>query len=123
MKEVVGNLVITDTQKYLQNSSDPLTYGEALANAIDQLSTTVSYDFNHVRRSVVDAYEGRINHLFTLPYIFFSSAAVARKDKELAKQKLTIFENASGQKSTDSVKALVTDDVLDDVRILFFSRN
>jgi hypothetical protein len=59
MKEVVGNLVITDIQKYLDKVYNPSSIGGALANAINNLSKTVQYDFNRVRQSVVDAYEGK----------------------------------------------------------------
>jgi len=58
MKEVIGNLVITDIQKYLDKSHDPSSIGAALANAVNELSKTTPYDFNRVRRSVIDAYEG-----------------------------------------------------------------
>jgi hypothetical protein len=59
MKEIVGNLVVTDIQKYLEKLSDPLTSrNESVANAINEFSKTIPYDFNRVRRSVIDAYEG-----------------------------------------------------------------
>ena len=61
MKEIVGNLVVTDIQKYLEkpsNSSPPSN--EALAEAVNELSKRISHDLNHVRRSIIDAYEGSI---------------------------------------------------------------
>ncbi len=59
MKEVVGNLVVTDLQKYL-----PVHHFLSTSNngSIDdetkESKKLLSYDFNRVRRSVIDAYEG-----------------------------------------------------------------
>ncbi len=59
--EIVGNLVVTDIQKYLEKPYVPLTpKDEAIADAVNAFSKTVTHDFNRVRRSVIDAYEGRI---------------------------------------------------------------
>ena len=63
MKEVVGNLVVTDLQKYLEKSQDPPSAtNESLADAVNELSKRISYDFNRVRRSIIDAYEGNLVH-------------------------------------------------------------
>jgi uncharacterized membrane protein len=61
MTEVVGNLVVTDLQKHLEKLPPVVTpeaEAAAAADVINELSKTVSYDFNRVRKSVVDAYEG-----------------------------------------------------------------
>ena len=59
MREVVGNLVVTDLQKYLVKSPLPRSPDdEELADKVNELSKMLSYDFNRVRRSVIDAYEG-----------------------------------------------------------------
>ena len=59
MKEVVGNLVVTDLQKYLEKPSTALTgSNEMLADARNELSKKISFDFQRVRRSIIDAYEG-----------------------------------------------------------------
>jgi hypothetical protein len=63
MKEVVGNLVVTDLQKYLEKPPDlPSATNEPLADAVNELSKRISYDFNRVRRSIIDAYEGKSLH-------------------------------------------------------------
>ncbi|CAF1244784.1 unnamed protein product [Rotaria sordida] len=82
MKEPVGNLVVTDLQKYLEKPRVPLTSNdEALAEAVNELSKRLPYDFNRVRRSVIDAYE----------------AVLASQDKEVGQRKLTIFESETCQ--------------------------
>jgi hypothetical protein len=59
MREVVGNLVVTDLQKYLEKPAKPRNMNnEALADALNDLSKRMSFDFNRVRRSIIDAYEG-----------------------------------------------------------------
>jgi hypothetical protein len=57
MKEVVGNLVVTDLQKYLQKPF-PSPSRQSFADVVNEVSKRKSYDFNRVRKSVVDAYEG-----------------------------------------------------------------
>jgi hypothetical protein len=63
-------LVVTDLQKYLEKPPIPLTAtGEALANTVNEFSKRISYDFNRVRRSVIDAYEGiflLLSHIQTI---------------------------------------------------------
>ena len=54
MTEIVGNLVVTDLQQYLIS---PSIVQDVLANIAD-LAKNTSYDFNRVRHSVVEAYEG-----------------------------------------------------------------
>ena len=56
MKEVIGNFVLTNLPKYLKKSND-----ESNADGIEQSSKTMSTDFNRVRKSVIDAYEGQID--------------------------------------------------------------
>jgi hypothetical protein len=59
MKEIVGNLVVTDLQKYLEKPHLPLTpNNESVTDAINEFSKRIPHDFNRVRRSVIDAYEG-----------------------------------------------------------------
>jgi len=59
MKEIVGNLVVTDLQKYLQKPVLPLTPNhESIADQVNEFSKSIPYDFNRVRRSVIDAYDG-----------------------------------------------------------------
>ncbi len=71
MKEVVGSLVVTDIQKYLEKLPDPLTStNETVANAINEFSKRIPYDLNRVRRSVIDAYEGLINIFIIISFIF-----------------------------------------------------
>jgi hypothetical protein len=57
MKEVVGNLVVTDLQKYLLKPL-PSPSRQSFADVANEVSKQKSYDFNRVRKSVVDAYEG-----------------------------------------------------------------
>ena len=64
MKEVIGNLVITNLPKYLEKSNDQ--------SATDK---SIQYDSKRVRRSIVDAYEGLIsffNCLFSHFLVHFS---------------------------------------------------
>ena len=69
MKEVVGNLVVTDLQKYLERCPDPPSAtNESLADAVNELSKRISYDFNRVRRSIIDAYEGNSLHRVILAF-------------------------------------------------------
>ncbi|UJR24822.1 hypothetical protein I4U23_006197 [Adineta vaga] len=77
MKEIVGNLVVTDLQKYLEipEVSLPLKNEEP-----NKLTRTISYDFNRVRKSVVDAYE----------------AAIAGHDQDAANRQLSVFEKEAG---------------------------
>ena len=88
MTEVVGNLVVTDLQKYLLSSS-----------IVPEVSKNVTYDFNRVRRSVIDAYE----------------ATLTSKDPNLGKKKLVQFENEAGQdrESSDSQVAIINRDAID----------
>jgi hypothetical protein len=66
MKEVVGNLVITDIQKYLDKPFNASSIGAALANAIGDLGKNMTYDYSRVRRSIVDAYEGKNRLLISI---------------------------------------------------------
>ncbi|CAF1117580.1 unnamed protein product [Adineta ricciae] len=78
MKEIVGNLVVTDLQKYLETPKNYLRFkseefGEPSSNRI-------WYDFNRVRKSVIDAYE----------------AAIAGNDRGVANRQLSVFEKEAG---------------------------
>ena len=53
MKEVIGNFVLTNVPKYLEKSNNAPNI-----NAVEQSSKTMSTDFDRVRKSVIDAYEG-----------------------------------------------------------------
>ena len=59
MKEIVGNLVVTDLQKYLEKS--PTTSIENLMDSNETSSKAMPYNFHRVRRSIIDAYEGDFN--------------------------------------------------------------
>ncbi|CAF1235979.1 unnamed protein product [Adineta ricciae] len=99
MKEIVGNLVVTDLQKFLDRPFKQLSpTEEALANAINEMSKTMPYDFNRVRKSIVDAYE----------------AALASKNKDIGKEKLSKFEKEAGKDANDreSQRAIIEDDAL-----------
>jgi hypothetical protein len=61
MTEVVGNLVVTDLQKYIETKPAVKTEEDEDDEA-KELSKPISYDFNRVRRSLVDAYEGKYFH-------------------------------------------------------------
>lgn len=104
LKEIVGNLVVTDLRRYIERAHDHLTGDEELANAMNELSKTVAYDFNRVRRSIVDAYE----------------AALAAKNKDIGKEKLSRFEKAAGADDGgdgDSQKAIINADALEEQRV------
>ena len=59
MKQSVGNLVVTDLQKYLEKPPVSNTLNNQLvADAVNEFSKRIPYDFNRVRKSVIDAYEG-----------------------------------------------------------------
>jgi len=75
MQEVVGNLVVTDLQKFLDKPLRPLSSaGGALADAVNELTKIIPYDFNRIRKSVVDAYEGISSFLiFYVNYLFHFS--------------------------------------------------
>ena len=66
MKEVVGNLVITDIQKYLDKVHVSSGIGAALARAIHELPSAASYNFGRVRQSVIEAYEGKNRLLISI---------------------------------------------------------
>jgi hypothetical protein len=98
MKEIVGNLVVTDLQNYLHKSDHPLApNNESIANEVNGLSQTIPYDFNRVRSSVIDAYEGIISFCKVyISMIYFILAAVTLKNKDLGKEKLVKFESEAG---------------------------
>jgi hypothetical protein len=75
MQEVVGNLVVTDLQKFLDKPLRPLSSTSgALADAVNELTKIIPYDFNRIRKSVVDAYEGISSFLiFYVNYLFHFS--------------------------------------------------
>ena len=59
MKEIIGNLVVTDLQEYVEKSALPLTtHDQSISEAVNDFSKTIPYNFNHIRKSVIDAYEG-----------------------------------------------------------------
>ncbi|CAF3469754.1 unnamed protein product [Rotaria socialis] len=82
MKEVVGNLVVTNLQKYVRKPAHSLLkIDQDMAAAVNELSKRISYDFNRVRRSVIDAYE----------------AVQAAGDDDLGKRKLLEFERETAR--------------------------
>ncbi|CAF1313663.1 unnamed protein product [Adineta steineri] len=98
-KEVVGNLVVTDLQKFIEKQHGHLSPGnEALADAINEITKMMPYDFNRVRKSIVDAYE----------------AALASKNKDIGKEKLSKLENAGGHATpgSESQIAIIDADAL-----------
>ena len=56
----------------------------------------------------------------SLSFAFCFSAALSRKNKQLAKQKLQVFENTAGISRDESEKELVKEDDLANVREVFF---
>ncbi|CAF4767027.1 unnamed protein product [Rotaria sp. Silwood1] len=94
MKEIVGTLVVTDLQKYLEKPIQPLTeVDQALTDTVNESSKKVPFNFKRVRRSVIDAYE----------------AALAAQNDSLGKTKLHEFENNAGgmRDRTDSLAPIV----------------
>lgn len=66
MKEPVGNLVVTDLQKYLEKSKiQSSANNQVLNDSINEFSRS-PYEFNRIRPSVIDAYEGKIYKLFLI---------------------------------------------------------
>ena len=99
MKEVVGNLVVTNLEKYLPLPSIQKTAEqEELGKAVNELSKRLPYQFNRVRRSVIDAYEGFLVILSDKHSVKSSSilAILSEKDPDLAKNKLAKFEYEAG---------------------------
>ncbi|CAF3109617.1 unnamed protein product [Rotaria sp. Silwood2] len=87
MKEIVGNLVVTNLQKYLEKSIHrSISNDQAAADAVNELSKKIPYNFNRVRRSVIDAYE----------------AARVVHDVSLERTKLVHFESNAGRNRDDS---------------------
>jgi hypothetical protein len=101
MKEIVGNLVVTDLQKYLQKPVLPLTpNNESIADQVNEFSKSIPYDFNRVRRSVIDAYEGIFSFCeVSISIIYFILAAITAKNKDIGKQRLVQFESEAGHES------------------------
>ncbi|CAF5059702.1 unnamed protein product, partial [Rotaria magnacalcarata] len=94
-KEVIGNLVVTNLQKYFQKPADRLSKADQdLAEVVNELSKRIPYDFNRVRRSVIDAYE----------------AAVEDQNADLRNKKLLEFENKAGQ---DTKTPIIMTDVFE----------
>ncbi|CAF3276646.1 unnamed protein product, partial [Rotaria sp. Silwood2] len=58
MKEPVGNLVVTDLQKYLEKPNITSTSNNAAdTDTVNEISKRRPADLHHIRRSVYDAYE------------------------------------------------------------------
>jgi hypothetical protein len=81
MQEVVGNLVVTDLRKFLEKPLRPLSSTtEALVDAVNELTKIIPYDFNRIRKSVVDAYEGISSYLiFYINYLFHFSCSIIKE--------------------------------------------
>jgi hypothetical protein len=89
LKEIVGNLVVTDLQKYLEKPVSPLSAnGEAIADELNELSKVIPYDFNRVRRSVIDAYEGIYSFLILYLSYSFNSSCINGKRQEIREGKI-----------------------------------
>lgn len=57
--------MVTNLQKYIEAPVNSLTKTDQnLAEAINELSKRIPYNFNRVRRSVIDAYEGLVSFSF-----------------------------------------------------------
>lgn len=123
MKEIVGNLVVTDLQKFLDRPFKQLSpTEEALANAINEMSKTMPYDFNRVRKSIVDAYDGSltfINCLRKYSKHLIILAALASRNKDIGKEKLSKFEKEAGKDANDreSQRAIIDDDALSQTKV------
>ncbi|CAF1400273.1 unnamed protein product [Rotaria magnacalcarata] len=107
MKEVVGNLVVTNLQKYVRKPARSLLKTDHdIAEAVNELSKRIPYDFNRVRRSVIDAYEGLFTFLSVNVYYNYQLilAALAVQDDDLGKRKLLEFES----KTTRNNQAAIT---------------
>jgi hypothetical protein len=76
LKEVVGNLVVTNIQQYIEKPRTPLSPDdEAITDAVNEFSNNIPHDFNRIRRSIIDAYEGTIDYLsqnYLVLFLFFS---------------------------------------------------
>ncbi|CAF1570693.1 unnamed protein product, partial [Rotaria sordida] len=86
MKEIAGNLVVTNLQKYLEKSIHRSTPNDqAAADAVNELSKRIPYNFTRVRRSIIDAYE----------------ASLTPQNESLGKTKLVKFESNAGRDRDD----------------------
>jgi len=75
MTEIVGNLVVTDLQKYIEGISLPVKEeNEDGIDGVKEVTRTVPHNFNRVPKEVIEAYE----------------AALTAKDKDVGK-KITCF--------------------------------
>ncbi|CAF3968536.1 unnamed protein product, partial [Rotaria sordida] len=87
MKEIIGNLVVTNLQKYLEKPTHLSTSsGQAIADAVNELSKIIPFNFNRVRKSVIDAYE----------------AALTAQGDSLARTKLVEFDSNADRDRHDS---------------------
>ena len=123
---MIGTLVIADLPKYLDKSNESSsTADQSDRNLADESLKTISYDFNRVRRSVVDAYEGTMFCDFHSLISVDFSAALSQNSKRLAKQKLKVFESTAGHSRNESDKELIKEDALANVRqtCLFFFKD
>ncbi|CAF1648900.1 unnamed protein product, partial [Rotaria sordida] len=88
MKEVVGNLVVTNLRTYLEKPiSLSTSTGQAPTNSVNKSSKRISYDSNRVQKSVTDANE---------------AVPVTGKDS-LEKTKLVEFESNADRDSQVSI--------------------
>lgn len=62
--EIIGNLVVTNLQKYIESPIFSDLPTNNTDDVVKKLIGQVSYDFNRVRRSLFDAYYGRVLFLF-----------------------------------------------------------
>ncbi|CAF3351971.1 unnamed protein product [Rotaria sp. Silwood1] len=82
MKEPVGNLVVTDLQKYLEKPNIPsISNNTSETESVNEISKRIPYDLSRIRRSVYDAYE----------------ATLINENKDFVKTKISTFENEIGQ--------------------------
>ncbi|CAF0972051.1 unnamed protein product [Rotaria sordida] len=87
MKEIIGNLVVTNLQKYLEKPTHLSTSsGQAIADAVNELSKRIPFNFNRVRKSIIDAYE----------------AALTAQGDSLARTKLVEFDSNADRDRHDS---------------------
>ncbi|CAF1186321.1 unnamed protein product [Rotaria sordida] len=100
MKEIIGNLVVTNLQKYLEKPTHLSTSsGQAIADAVNELSKRIPFNFNRVRKSVIDAYE----------------AALTAQGDSLARTKLVEFDSNAdrGRHDSDSQAPIIHADSLE----------
>ncbi|CAF4451127.1 unnamed protein product [Rotaria sp. Silwood2] len=100
MKEPVGNLVVTDLQKYIEKPNITSTSNNAAdTDTVNEISKRRPADLHHIRRSVYDAYE----------------ATLTTKNDRLTRRQILMLENEAGQTKllNESQQAIINADSLE----------